>query len=157
MVRTAICAVFIRVTVFSHAVKPSAPRRPLIPSRHRELSGKGIWALAWRNAGSGDRRHGERMVIQPERDRVKCRAEQVFPRELLAKARVRYACARSGINVVNERCRYARLLRGLQCGKTAVEIGLEIVDVLEPDMQAQRRAARRPCRRRAIGFAIERD
>src|SRR5689334_4960208 len=64
---------------------------------------------------------------------------------------------RNGAMVVNERCGRRLLLRGLQCGKTAVEIGLEIVDVLKPDMEAQRRAARRPFGRGAIAVAIEGD
>src|SRR5215218_355251 len=45
----------------------------------------------------------------------------------------------------------------LQRRKAAFEIGLEIVDVLKPDMQPQGRTARRPFGRGTVTVAVERD
>src|SRR5262245_64133523 len=42
-----------------------------------------------------------------------------------------------------------------ECGKAAFEIADQVVDVLESDVQAHRRPARRPCRRRADAGAVE--
>src|SRR6266446_8615144 len=44
---------------------------------------------------------------------------------------------------------------GLQRRKSAIEIGLEVIDILQPDMKPQRRPAGRPFRRRAVGIAVE--
>ena len=44
---------------------------------------------------------------------------------------------------------------GLQRGKAALEIGLEVIDILEPDVEPQRRAARRPLGRRPAAVAIK--
>src|SRR4051794_5700572 len=47
------------------------------------------------------------------------------------------------------------LCHRLQRRKAALEVGLEVVDIFEPDVKPQRRAARRPFGRRAIEAAIE--
>src|SRR5262245_42617623 len=49
------------------------------------------------------------------------------------------------------------LLRGSQRGEAALEIADEVVDVLEPDVQAHGRATRRPLGRGADGGAVERN
>ncbi len=46
---------------------------------------------------------------------------------------------------------------GLQRRKTALEIGLEVVDILQADVEPQRRAAGGPFGRGAIFIAVERD
>jgi hypothetical protein len=48
-------------------------------------------------------------------------------------------------------------LRGVEGRKAAPEIALEIVDILQSDVQPQRRAARRPSGGRAVGCAVERN
>src|SRR5262249_37630336 len=42
-----------------------------------------------------------------------------------------------------------------ECGEAAFEIADQVVDVLKSDVQAHRRPARRPCRRRADAGAVE--
>src|SRR5882757_10458888 len=61
--------------------------------------------------------------------------------------------------VVNalSRARVRGSARGFQRRKSTLEIGLEVVDVFEPDMQPQRRPARCPFGRGAILVAVERD
>ena len=53
--------------------------------------------------------------------------------------------------------RRLRLLRCRQRRKAAFEIGDQIAGILEPDMEAHRRSARRPFGRGAVGRAIEQD
>src|ERR1700733_8164755 len=44
-----------------------------------------------------------------------------------------------------------------QPGEAAIQIFLQILEILEPDMEAKRRPSGRPARRRSISRTIERD
>src|SRR5260370_25953265 len=48
-------------------------------------------------------------------------------------------------------------LNGVEGGKATLKVGLEIVDILEPDVEPQGRSARRPFGRRTIGGAVKRN
>src|SRR6266540_2539411 len=62
-------------------------------------------------------------------------------------------CAGSGRAVIDQRGLV--LGGGLQRGEAAFEIGLEVIDILEPDVKPQRGTARRPFGRRAVAVAVE--
>src|SRR3981081_4263341 len=48
-----------------------------------------------------------------------------------------------------------RMLRRVERRKAPLEIGLQILDILQPDVEPQRRTARRPVGGRAVGRAVE--
>ncbi len=52
-------------------------------------------------------------------------------------------------------CAYEQALRRVEGRKPALEIGLEILDILQPDVEPQGRAARRPLGGGAIARAVE--
>ena len=105
---------------------------------------------AFERMNSGICPHGERRVI------IRNRRKTLMHRAVDARLR-----RRAGVGPERKQLRSLRIrtaqkaLRSIESGEAAGEIGLEILDVFQPDMKTQGWAARLPLRGGAIACAIE--